>query len=681
MANANSGKAKLQISQAQRNILLAVRGLPAEVSVALQRSTNTKLITLELCNGTIAALHQKVSENLNDLKGNQKRSLAAILRKLDFLLSNSSSATESSPSPSQQKAWQLPGLSVDASAISDNTYLSRRIKHLVQLVNEGRFFGADTLEEEIRLELQRDLETIRVVDGSLDLSTCSPLVRSIARSVYKFSEFENPNSNAERPAKLEYSSADIMARQKKYLNVLAEALEVLLGCPHTRYESLDAFHEGLKRNMLKIGSKVDDAFNMLANEVREMYGTHHSPIYTTGRELGGVKMVVGGSSNFSESHLAGVRKMLLYADTVFIPDPILPWLERDRPLESFKTVQIVHAAFTLLQLAPMFDSELAIPPVMLFPSWEKSLESEDEQTKDGLSRLSLDFYSHYLNCRFEDESEVVDWIRRNESQFLEVASNKKLFISPNSSMEMTFEEHLENYRQYISNFRDANFANALGKIPVGLLVFNAIQERLAPQFHLHENSDSFGAQPLVCLPEQSHYHELVANMRSEQLVSQRILKIETEQTLRSLNTSQFTWLGNVPIRDLADLRKKNANFDFRKRLAEFTSILDDASAADLDRVTGELSRGITSLVREHELEVKKIQEDFKLRHTRSAIALWATFAVQFVPVLAPFVSVALLPSSRYLYDKIEEGTAMRKARRSLTGVLAATFKSKGKTSR
>jgi hypothetical protein len=373
--------------------------------------------------------------------------------------------------------------------------------------------------------------------------------------------------------------------------------------------------------------------------------------------------------------------MLLYADTVFIPDPILPWLERDRPLESFKTVQIVHAAFTLLQLAPMFDSELAIPPVMLFPSWEKSLESEDEQTRDGLSRLSLDFYSHYLNCRFEDESEVVDWIRRNESQFLEVASNKKLFISPNSSMEMTFEEHLENYRQYISKFRDADFANALGKIPVGLLVFNAIQERLAPQFHLHENSDSFGAQPLVCLPEQSHYHELVANMRSEQLVSQRILKNETEQTLRSLNTSQFTWLGNVPIEDLAELRKKNANFDFRKRLAEFTTILDEASATDLDRVTGELSRGITSLVREHELEVKKIQEDFTLRHTRSAIALWATFAVQFVPILAPFVSVALFPSSRYLYDKIEEGTAMRKARRSLTGVLAATFKSKGKTSR
>lgn len=90
---------------------------------------------------------------------------------------------------------------------------------------------------------------------------------------------------------------------------------------------------------------------------------------------------------------------------------------------------------------------------------------------------------------------------------------------------------------------------------------------------------------------------------------------------------------------------------------------------------------LTSLVRKHELEVKKIQEDFTLRHTRSLIGLWATFAVQFVPILAPFISVALFPSSRYLYDKIEEGTAMRKARRSLTGVLAATFKSRGETTR
>jgi hypothetical protein len=37
---------------------------------------------------------------------------------------------------------------------------------------------------------------------------------------------------------------------------------------------------------------------------------------TFGTQLGGVKLVLGGSGRFTESHLASVRKMVLYADTI-----------------------------------------------------------------------------------------------------------------------------------------------------------------------------------------------------------------------------------------------------------------------------------------------------------------------------------------------------------------------------
>jgi hypothetical protein len=47
-----------------------------------------------------------------------------------------------------------------------------------------------------------------------------------------------------------------------------------------------------------------------------------------------MKLVLGGSSRFLESQLNAVRQLLLYADTVLIPDPILPWIEVDRSEES-----------------------------------------------------------------------------------------------------------------------------------------------------------------------------------------------------------------------------------------------------------------------------------------------------------------------------------------------------------
>ena len=63
-ADENSEKAKLQLSQAQKSILMAVASLSEEVTIELQRSTNEKNLTLELSLGSIAALRLKLSEAL-----------------------------------------------------------------------------------------------------------------------------------------------------------------------------------------------------------------------------------------------------------------------------------------------------------------------------------------------------------------------------------------------------------------------------------------------------------------------------------------------------------------------------------------------------------------------------------------------------------------------------------------
>src|SRR5215475_1162612 len=49
--------------------------------------------------------------------------------------------------------------------------------------------------------------------------------------------------------------------------------------------------------------------------------------FTLGTQLGCVTFVRGRSRRFAESHLASGRKIVLDADTMFIPDPILPWVK------------------------------------------------------------------------------------------------------------------------------------------------------------------------------------------------------------------------------------------------------------------------------------------------------------------------------------------------------------------
>ncbi len=100
--------------------------------------------------------------------------------------------------------------------------------------------------------------------------------------------------------------------------------------------------------------------------------------------------MLGGSSRFPDAALGGVRKAALYADTIYVPDPLLPWIEIDRVEERFRHMELLLAYQTLLQLKPLVDAQLSYPAVIVFPSWEKSLETCDTVTQDGIAKLTLE---------------------------------------------------------------------------------------------------------------------------------------------------------------------------------------------------------------------------------------------------------------------------------------------------
>jgi len=80
-----------------------------------------------------------------------------------------------------------------------------------------------------------------------------------------------------------------------------------------------------------LGSTGPAAHAWVHDEIARSYEQSRATGFVTfGTQLGGVKLVLGGSGRFTESHLASVRKMVLYADTIVIPDPILPWVESAR---------------------------------------------------------------------------------------------------------------------------------------------------------------------------------------------------------------------------------------------------------------------------------------------------------------------------------------------------------------
>jgi len=100
------------------------------------------------------------------------------------------------------------------------------------------------------------------------------------------------------------------------------------------------------------------------------------------------------------TQLDAVRRLILYADTVLIPDPVFVWIETPRPEERFSHIQLLEAMFFLLRLKSLVDCASAYPPVIVFPSFERTLAQQDIATQAELEQFYLDVYSPLLGQRF-----------------------------------------------------------------------------------------------------------------------------------------------------------------------------------------------------------------------------------------------------------------------------------------
>lgn len=428
----------------------------------------------------------------------------------------------------------------------------------------------------------------------------------------------------------------------------------------------------MKKDTQKLAQRASDVLPKGIEAIYNFYNRVKTEPFTKARSYGGMKLVLGGGSRFGETQLQAVKKMLLYTDTILIPDPILPWLESEREEEKFRHVHLLKNIYMLLQLKPLVDADLEYPAVYVFPSYGKSLEKNDETTRKGIENLVLNFLSYYIKKPFQSMSEALEYVRTSEEAFLNDVEKNNLFISPGGQIGTDIATTIKEYRTEIQTWRSNDYVKRTESLTDGELIWMGICERLSPQWHLLENADELNSQPMLCIDSQWHYYQLCSNMFEGRLISAGLLKPATVNAIRALNQDNFEWLGNIPIDILVRLREQNENEDFRRRIDEFTSKLHDASVEDINRIASEVSRGIASLLSEHKNKVREIQRKYDIAHTYTVIGGIASFAPILLPSLAPFIE--FIPpfalAIKYACDKTHELYEKRQLSRSMMGVLA-----------
>lgn len=475
---------------------------------------------------------------------------------------------------------------------------------------------------------------------------------------------------------------DLIIYQDRYFEILTEFFISVTGYLPRDFSSLENFSESIQRmasTLKESHTKIEKsfiAFSVLEKDLKKLYAEEGGKAFGAAKKLDACKLNLGGSSRFLQTQLNATRKSLLYSDTVLIPDPVMPWLEKKRDEEQFQYVIPLQMVFFILHLSDLRGSDFDLPPFFVFPSFEKSLEEHDQQTQENSIQLITDVFSHYVDSGITHPQNIIEFASRNPDEYYKKIEASRLFVSPGSEPGESVKVALENYKAEMRRWRTEDWCNELFSKGDVNIVTNAIFERIMPNYHLLENADELRSHPLLCISAQAHYYQLIANMKNSTIGAKASFDPSVFPILQSLNSKRLDYLANIKDSQLVMLRKTKENIEFRRDLRNLVNSLSDTKLDDLGYVTAEVCSHIESAVSKHEKQISSLNNKYEAKNKSTALIAGGTFAVTMFPVLAPFLGV-LLPVSgaafsfgKYVTDKFDKKAEVDNLSHSMFAVIS-----------
>jgi len=211
--------------------------------------------------------------------------------------------------------------------------------------------------------------------------------------------------------------SDTSTKQRELFSLFDEFFQRATGKTARGFAALDAFSETVS-SLKARAEKLERAFDWGMPLLYDLYAKQKTDLFAAAGQQGGLKVVLGGGSHFGKTQLNAVRRFLLYADTVLVPDPVFAQIETDRPEEGFPTVRLLEAMFFVLRLKPIVDSDCAYPPIILFPSYERTLAKHDPTTQTHLDHFHAGIFSQFLGRSFSSGAEVTHYASEEGQAFL-----------------------------------------------------------------------------------------------------------------------------------------------------------------------------------------------------------------------------------------------------------------------
>lgn len=472
--------------------------------------------------------------------------------------------------------------------------------------------------------------------------------------------------------------------QLELFRLFAQLFGALIGRDVRSVAGEEEIRERMMWRISHENSEMAPRVNAATEQLEAFYAANAHVAFGHAKTFGGMRLVTGGQRTFGPSALKAVRITGLYADTQLIPDPIHPFFTSNLFLNA-RHLQLAKALFHILQLRPLVDAGFPVPPVFVFPSFEQPLQDNDAHTMHGMEQLALRLLGPLCDGSLASLSDLFDYARKREDAFVQAVLENRLFVPPGGDPNRTLQPS-EAVREYIAELEGVRSNEALSmlkKLPAGVVILDGVLERLAPQYHLIENANELGAQPLLSQAVHWHYFEKCAAANAADLRRREVLSEQAFQTLRAVQDDSLSWLANISVESLCELIANNEHRWLREELSKYTSQIAGAGEINTSEMVREVSYGLASLAQRQQKAMNDIEKKYEPKKWAAYLGGGAGLVVagaSMLPILSPLLGVAV-PATAALAaigggalgfgkEKIGERVEKRQVQRSMIGMLA-----------
>lgn len=456
--------------------------------------------------------------------------------------------------------------------------------------------------------------------------------------------------------------------QEKYFAIIQKFFTNLTGSDFSKIDTFDNVISKISKNK-KVN--ITKCFGELETDLKALYLEYKATSFMFAKEYKCNKVVLGGGTKFFETQLNASLSTILYSDTVLIPDPLMVYVETSRDDVKYIYVEITKTVYTLLQLKELNDISFTEIPFFIFPSWEKTLEEKDYQTKEESLSLVTDFFKYYVDTGINCPEEIVDYCSNNSSSFRNKILEHKLLFVPNGSAEMKVNQSISLYKEYCRDLRTDIWCEENLQRTNEEIAIISIFERINAQYHLLENASEMHANPLVCVPSQAHYYTLISKMRNSIIAGKHTDNDEDKIIRDALQLPEMSFLSNITLEQMIQLRKTDQNIKFREELRKIIKSFNSMTLADIEYASKDLCNNILSSITQHEQDIKYLKSKFQTKHKKTLLIGSVNLLGTLVPVLAPFVTLSGFGvATKYACDKIQERDELKQKSNSLMGILS-----------